>query len=606
MATIVPESIEDFPNVTPGELRLHEIFKSDNLPQEDYVVWYEPRLKTRSIALKPDFILWGNDVGLICVEVKDWDLDGIREWNDSEIIFKNGSTKRNPVQQVYDYVNAAMSELKKHRELLSIDPSKKGKLKFPCSFLVALPNISKSEFEKRVGKAIDTSRFIFSEDVLLFEKPDSKHLVNTLESKARLFKFTKLSEKEIDILRSVIFPRVNVKPLSNELAVLDREQEIEALKIGTGHRIIRGVAGSGKTLLVVYRAKLLKSLYPQYKILILCYNFTLRNYIRKKLEEIMPDLDFDSAGIDIYHFHDFAYNVIRNQITNGNKIISSIGSQSDWNKYQEELGNILNEGMRTMQIKENMYDAILVDECQDLTTEYLRFITHILNKDSNHLLIAIDPAQNLYGGKISWKSIGVQAKGRVKTLKRTYRNTKQILEFAHNFLPDTVEKLSVDDTELTLFPELAVRTGDRPELIGFENQSDLIRYILDKIIEARNRLGSFSSICLAFQSSKNISYYNSLLAELKDKKIPFSEIVSKQSKLDFDITKDEVKLMTIHGVKGYEFDTVFLIGLDSLKIPNQERLIFVGITRAANFLYIPFLKANSDNPYIKKLEDAYI
>jgi superfamily I DNA/RNA helicase len=173
-------------------------------------------------------------------------------------------------------------------------------------------------------------------------------------------------------------------------------------------------------------------------------------------------------------------------------------------------------------------------------------------------------------------------------------------------LPDTVEKLSVDDTELTLFPEMAVRTGDRPELIGFENQSDLIRYILDKIIEAKNRLGSYSSICLAFQSSKNISYYNSLLAELKDKKIPFSEIVSKQSKLNFEITKDEVKLMTIHGVKGYEFDTVFLIGLDSLKIPNQERLIFVGITRAANFLYIPFLKTSSDNPYLKKLEDAYI
>lgn len=57
------------------------------------------------------------------------------------------------------------------------------------------------------------------------------------------------------------------------------------------------------------------------------------------------------------------------------------------------------------------YDAILIDECQDLTTDYLRFLIHLLNKKTNHLLITVDPAQNLYGGKITWKSTGVDAIG---------------------------------------------------------------------------------------------------------------------------------------------------------------------------------------------------
>ena len=57
-----------------------------------------------------------------------------------------------------------------------------------------------------------------------------------------------------------------------DLVVLDRRQENNARKIGEGHRIIYGVAGSGKTVLLIARAKWLHDRDPDAKILLLCYN----------------------------------------------------------------------------------------------------------------------------------------------------------------------------------------------------------------------------------------------------------------------------------------------------------------------------------------------
>ena len=76
---------------------------------------------------------------------------------------------------------------------------------------------------------------------------------------------------QIDIFRSVIHPEVVIRASETDLAVLDLRQERNARVLGGGHRIVYGVAGSGKTVLLIARAKLLAE-DPQKRILILCYN----------------------------------------------------------------------------------------------------------------------------------------------------------------------------------------------------------------------------------------------------------------------------------------------------------------------------------------------
>ena len=69
--------------------------------------------------------------------------------------------------------------------------------------------------------------------------------------------FPKLTPAQIDIFRSVIHPEVVIRASETDLAVLDLRLERNARALGDGHRIVYGVAGSGKTVLLIARAKLL-------------------------------------------------------------------------------------------------------------------------------------------------------------------------------------------------------------------------------------------------------------------------------------------------------------------------------------------------------------
>lgn len=607
MAEIFPEIIDDFVNVTDGERRVFELLKSDVLPGSDYIAWYEPRLQTRrNQSLKPDFIVWGNTLGLVIIEVKDWSISGIKEWNANEVKMYDGKSYKNPERQAIDYVNTAMANLQKKAAMCINTGQYKGKLKFPVSYGVILTNITRSEFINKLGNSINSNKILFSDDLLKIENGKGDLLIEFLRNTSNIFSFSPLNSSEIDVLRAVLFPRIILSTNKNNqsLKVFDKEQEQEAWKIGPGHRIIKGVAGSGKTLLIAYRAKILKAMHPDYKILIICYNITLKKYIKSKIHEIFSELTIDDSNIDIYHFHDFAYKVIKDQVTNGHSIIRNIGEQKNWNEYQTKIGNILSKGIKDGDIKQGMYDAILIDECQDLTTDFLKFLLHVLNKGTNHFLIAIDPAQNLYGGTVTWKEVGIQAKGRVKTLKRTYRNTKQILEFAYRFNPGRVIRLSESDTEVPLFPDMTERNGKKPTIQGFSDSNKVISYIINSIKSSINA-SSLGNIGIIFQTPK-FSYFEYIKEQLTFENIPFKEIKDKSDKENFDFDSNEVKIINIHNVKGYEFHTVFLIGVDFIKIESAEmvNLLYVGITRATDELIIPYLNENHNKPYIRKMIGA--
>lgn len=86
---------------------------------------------------------------------------------------------------------------------------------------------------------------------------------------------------------------------------MDIQQELLARNIGEGHRVIHGVAGSGKTLILLYRCQYLAECSDR-PTLILCYNITLANYIR----ESIADRGL-SNKIHVYHFHAWCAAVVR-------------------------------------------------------------------------------------------------------------------------------------------------------------------------------------------------------------------------------------------------------------------------------------------------------
>jgi superfamily I DNA and RNA helicase len=62
--------------------------------------------------------------------------------------------------------------------------------------------------------------------------------------------------------------------IPNIVRIMDLQQEQLARSLGEGHRVIHGVAGSGKTMILVYRVEYLAQVI-QKPILVLCYNVSL-------------------------------------------------------------------------------------------------------------------------------------------------------------------------------------------------------------------------------------------------------------------------------------------------------------------------------------------
>ena len=95
---------------------------------------------------------------------------------------------------------------------------------------------------------------------------------------------------------------------------------------------------------------------------------------------------------------------------------------------------VVQEALSKVENFEKKYDAILVDEGQDFSTEMFKVVTALLNPKTDNLSIALDDTQNIYRDRISWKDAGIRSEGHVHKLSCSYRNTREIAEFAANFI----------------------------------------------------------------------------------------------------------------------------------------------------------------------------
>ena len=121
--------------------------------------------------------------------------------------------------------------------------------------------------------------------------------------------FTRLDKNEINAIRAIIHSEIILSTPKQarhkeekfeiqDLKVLDTRQELNARKIGEGHRIIYGVAGSGKTVLLIAKARILSTEKPESKILLLCFNVTLASYLNELLT-LYPN-------VTVKHFDEWA------------------------------------------------------------------------------------------------------------------------------------------------------------------------------------------------------------------------------------------------------------------------------------------------------------
>ncbi|HOT98293.1 MAG TPA: 3'-5' exonuclease [bacterium] len=619
MAEMIPESISANSEATAGEKRIFRLLQDALTPDEDFLVWYEPKIIDRY----SDFIIFSQRFGLIAVEVKDWVISNIKEFNPR--IFKgifHGVEKEvaNPVAQARDVATRIMELLRSISSLVHLEGEFRNKLKFPVGHCAILANISRAQAQEKGllsnAQILGDFQTLFSDDISfdVDDKEQCREFITKLKKTFTVkYYFEPLTYNDLNALRFAIFPevRVNVSKIrklrtaedEELLKTLDLQQERTAKSLGEGHRILKGVAGSGKTLVLACRVKYLKQIHPRWRILVVCFNISLRQYLRQ-LIQVSGNSGTVNNDIDIFHFHGLV-----KELTNAN--LTKLPDESE-DEYDIRVGRILIGAIAEGRIKKGIYDAILIDEGQDFTTEWMQGLSQLLNENSDSLLFCYDPAQNVFGKrKPNWKTAGFKVQGKKPSeLKKSYRNTVEILSIATKLgRIDAQAKQNTDDIiDCTLFPEIATkRHGELPVLKYFQDDESLVDFILDEIgkyIEQKEC--TFADIGVLYTDWKVLP---PLFLDKFEKVFGADKCYwvtrDRESKINLDISSNDVKLLTLESCKGLEFRIVFFSGLEDLPKrtrdeESQRSLAYVGLTRAQDVLYVTALRKSG---YVEELDN---
>lgn len=419
-----------------------------------------------------------------------------------------------------------------------------------------------------------------------------------------------MSDETVAEMRALVHPEVVIESSVSEgslfsaavvegddtIKVMDRRQESMARSIGSGHRVIRGVAGSGKTLVLVHRARLMAKLLPGKKILVTCYTKSLASQLRAQLA--------DCENIEVTHLDRVMAQVI------SQAGMESPGPKGDWDAVPGVAMDCLraSNGQR--------YRAVMIDEAQDFDTLALQFCVELLEASDaaeQDLIIVADSAQNIFRKKFSWKAAGINAQGRTQILRVNYRNTKEILTFAHEYLAadpgiETNEAPEFDDEMAIIPPESSERSGPIPTVAVVENVAAEIQAVVATVKGWLNNRSKARSIAVLYGNGSADNRASRLVKGLEEAGVDafwVTDPANPSNKDQVGSVDEPVIVSTIQSAKGLEFPKVVVCGLgssfdrDPQGATATRKLLYVGFTRAVDELTVV---TTADNPFAAGLK----
>jgi hypothetical protein len=578
--------------MTNGEKRLAE--RLEQKLEDDYLLWYDVPIGPKQTH--PDFVVLHPRRGLLILETKDWRLETVqRATRQMWEIAPEGRTKvvMNPLAQARHCAIQVVTALEKDPQLVHPEGPHQGKLAFPWGHGVVFTRITRKQFEMAgLGDAIEPHYVICSDEMTeAVEAEDFQQRLWNMFPHA----FGKvLSVPQIDRARWIMFPEVRVQvqdklfddndeaaELPSIMRVMDIQQEQLARSLGDGHRVIHGVAGSGKTMLLGYRAEHLAKAHTASSkpILILCYNEPLA----RQLASVMAAKGI-ADRVHAVHFHKWCRGQL---VAYGQSLPDNNQSVSD--KMADMVQRVIT-GVDRHQIPSGQYQAVLIDEGHDFAPEWLKLITQMVDPTTNSLLVLYDDAQSIYERTqkktFSFKSVGIQAQGRTTILKINYRNTRQILQTASLVAADLLTAEDKDEDGIPMLkPVSCGRDGEAPIVIRLPSlraEATQVAELLGSAHHEGHAWGDMAIIC------RHYSEMDECASALRQRGLPHQV---RKGTGSFDPAADSIKVLTMHASKGLEFPVVALVGAGNMPAKGEDereeaKLFYVGATRATERLII--------------------
>jgi superfamily I DNA/RNA helicase len=429
-----------------------------------------------------------------------------------------------------------------------------------------------------------------------------------------------------------------------------KQKEVLALP-GEGHAVVLGTAGSGKTTMAIHRAALLANPDTTFggKVLLVTFNRTLLAYLRFWQPSELGDVTFEN-------YHRFARGylssrgkmgsswICRNDDSRGKLIGEAVDRvrerldgaprslfERSSRFFEEEIRFIDRYGLnlddyvgadrygrggpfarelRPMMFEihneyrhvreeagyrydwddlagavleeleadkgDRLYRHVVIDEGQDFSPQMLRSLAAAIPADGS-LTFFGDMAQQIYGRQFSWRSAGLRIPHGTVRFKRNYRNTPEIANLglaiaAMPYFRDVPDMVEPDEFE---------PSGPPPSLVECDSIVEETKFVIEMAKDAA-RSGSVGVLMRRHQDEARFA-------------AAFKEGQRLHKDMHYWDPGPGISWGTVHAAKGYEFDTVILVGLSAdawpepqaVRVDGEEvataddgRLLYVGVTRA--------------------------
>ena len=255
------------------------------------------------------------------------------------------------------------------------------------------------------------------------------------------------------------------------------------------------------------------------------------------------------------------------------------------------------------------YDAVVIDEAQDLDPSVIRILVQLCNS-SNRLFITADANQSIYGNGFNWSDVHecLKFQGRTSVLRANYRSTREIGEAAQSYLAGGM----LDDEQVE---REYMHSGPMPVMrkihSGGEEVQLLTRFLPAATHEFRLGIGACAILCPTAKAGKAIA------AELTQRGIDATFMAGNE----LDLSRPGIKVLTLNSAKGLEFPVVALAGFSNSgwytqvpsNLPEEEReeflatdrrTMFVGMTRAMRALLVT-VPVQARSPLLQGFDAKY-
>ncbi|QIX62721.1 ATP-binding domain-containing protein [Hymenobacter sp. BT18] len=552
---------------------------------------------------RPDVVILNPSIGMMIFEVKDWELSNYA-WCEGNFCVDTAhgyQRIKSPIKQVRHYREKLISQLvpaigeQIDREQDKENQPSFGLIKTAVYFHKSTTATAQSLFGPKKRKGQTDQQFV-SEKVNYFKyEPvfgfDSlragllEDIVPDVYRKGSYFWQPKWNEEILFWMRPPHHSIEQGTPLSL------RGNQFKVAEPRSGHHRVRGVAGSGKTQALAYRAGKLAS--QGYNVLIITYNITLWHYIHDMIKR--APFSFSMERFTLVHFHGFCKDRL-NELeqdwpsSDGFKDLQVFFQTGVPDAVIQAINSVAQRGGAALP----KYDAILIDEGQDYHFEWYDMLTSHFLSDRDELLVVCDKKQNIYQRELLWLDKRVNRVG-LEKFSEEYIDLKS----SHRLPPSVAEITNEFSETFNLNQDLrAVKLTDKPRLL--DNQ-----HIIWLNIEGQRWL---EYIHFAFLRLKRAQYHPSdtvILLPSHEKgfeavmffenlKVGVNHVFENEMEKGYHPNKKafwpgdgRLKMSTIHSFKGWEAKNVVLF-IDHTSEPESQlnAIVYTALTRTRENLIV--------------------